>query len=72
MRVRDNCPAPVEKLPLYVIANLVYYRTVTSAQVIWDRLQAHEIKGRLIRVYTCSVVARQGYGEGMRWLAGTI
>lgn len=78
------CEEQIENVPLLILGNKIDRPGAASEQEIRQyfglnqqttgktRLNRAELPGRPCELFMCSVLKRQGYGEGFRWLSDYI
>ncbi|KAI1091057.1 ADP-ribosylation factor family-domain-containing protein [Rostrohypoxylon terebratum] len=62
----------LEHVPFLVLGNKIDHPDAVSEVELSQRLGLKHVMYRPIKLCMCSVVERQGYGHGLRWLASQI
>ncbi|KAK4149794.1 ADP-ribosylation factor family-domain-containing protein [Chaetomidium leptoderma] len=60
------------RVPFAVLGNKIDHPDAVSEDFLRDRLGLWQITIRPIELFMCSIAAKTGYGEGLRWLAAQL
>lgn len=59
-------------VPFVILGNKIDHPDAVSEALLWQELNPFFMTARPIRLFMCSIVLRQGYGEAIRWLVQQI